>query len=119
MNRIPGSVLLCTKLPSWAGLVLLLLIASVPIRQRMLNNDQPLVEQLEHSDTESEQESETEIQKMDGDDFFLEIKSLSCFLSLNKLSTRNIFYYRGETFLLIFDPPPEVQLLFSTSYDQV
>jgi len=107
MNRIHSSVLLCAKLPSWAGLVLLFLIASVPVRQRLLNNEQLLVEQVEHNDSESEQESETEIQKMDGDDFFLESSTLPRSFSLDKLSTSRIFYYQGEAFLSIFDPPPE------------
>lgn len=107
MNRIHSSVLLCAKLPAWAGLVLLFLIASVPVRQRVLNNDQLLVEQVEHNDSESEQESETEIQKMDGDDFFLESSNLPRFFSLGILSSSNIFCYQGEAFLFIFDPPPE------------
>lgn len=99
------------SLSNWVALLLLVLIVSVPIRQCMAASDAILIEQLELNDGETEQESEKEIQKIDGDEFLVE-KSVTFSEALHSTYPgKKNFGIINSIFLNIFDPPPESTIL--------
>ncbi|HKK77561.1 MAG TPA: hypothetical protein VJ953_20945 [Saprospiraceae bacterium] len=112
MKSVFGRLWSCAGLPNWVALLLLCLIISVPVRQCFAATDAILIEQLEHNDGETEQESEKEIQKIDSDEFLVERKTIHLDPLLFKPHSRQNFGLFNSIYLLIFDPPPEVAILF-------
>lgn len=112
MKSVFGRLWSCAGLPNWVALLLLCLIVSVPVRQCFAATDVILIEQLEHNDGETEQESEKEIQKIDSDEFLVASKANHLESLLDKSHRRQNFGLFNSIYLLIFDPPPEVVTLF-------
>jgi hypothetical protein len=107
MKGVFGQLWSYTRLPNWVAFTLLCLIASVPIQQSFTNTDTVFIEQLEHNDSETEQETEKEIKKIDGDEFLMEYMTICCEFQLTIPQTKQNRIAWNRDYRNIFDPPPE------------
>ena len=110
MKGVFGQLWSYTCLLNWVALLLLCIITSVPIRQSFTNTDTMFIEQLEHNDSETEQETEKEINKIDGDEFLVEYMASHLELQFSFLKIKPNLNIWNSNFRNIFDPPPELTI---------
>lgn len=100
-----------TGLSNGVALALLCLIASLPLQQCFATTDVLLIEQLEYSDSETEQESTKEIKQVDSDEFLIEGTVLSIADLHSAGQYQRHFRLFSTIYVNIFDPPPKASPL--------